>query len=148
MTKTSLVYGQNGSYSGGGGTTNYNDLENKLKINNVELSGNKTSTDLGLVGIADIITDLVSTSKTFDSSNKLKVNADYEFGELTALTFGSSSIDSSPLGTTIKFNSGSTATVITDNAGIVWTDGTIPSPSANKTCLILIFNKIGFYKEW
>lgn len=94
------------------------------------------------------ITDLVSTSKTFDSSNKLKVNADYTFGDLTSLTFDTLSIDSSPLGTTIKFNSVSTATVITDNSGIDWTDGTIPSPSANKTCLILIFNKMGFYKEW
>ncbi len=101
-----------------------------------------------ITGYPEEITDLVSTSKTFDSSNKLKVNADYNFGDLTSLTFDNLSIDSSPLGTTIKFNSGSTATVITDNSGIVWTDGTIPSPSANKTCLILIFNKIGFYKEW
>ena len=27
-------------------------------------------------------------------------------------------------------------------------DGSVPVPSANKTCLILVFNKIGFYKEW
>ena len=33
---------------GGGGTSNYNELSNKPKINNVELSGNKTSEDLGL----------------------------------------------------------------------------------------------------
>lgn len=33
---------------GGGGTTNYNQLTNKPKINNVELSGNKTSSNLGL----------------------------------------------------------------------------------------------------
>lgn len=33
---------------GGGGTGNYNDLINKPKINNVELSGNKTSSQLGL----------------------------------------------------------------------------------------------------
>lgn len=33
---------------GGGGSTNYNDLQNKPKINNVELNGNKTSDDLGL----------------------------------------------------------------------------------------------------
>ena len=33
---------------GGGGTSNYNALTNKPKINNVELNGNKTSSDLGL----------------------------------------------------------------------------------------------------
>ena len=134
--------------SGGGGTTNYNDLENKPKINNTELTGNKTSGDLGLVATADIITDLVATSKTFDSSNKLKANADYVFGTLTSLTFDTSSVDSSPLGTTIKFTSGATATVITDNSGIDWVDGSAPAPSSNTKCLILIFNKMGFFKEW
>ena len=34
--------------SGGGGTNNYNDLDNKPQINNVILSGNKTTSDLGL----------------------------------------------------------------------------------------------------
>lgn len=33
---------------GGSGTTDYNDLDNKPKINNVTLSGNKSSSDLGL----------------------------------------------------------------------------------------------------
>ena len=33
---------------GSGGTTNYEDLSNLPKINNVELKGNKTATDLGL----------------------------------------------------------------------------------------------------
>ena len=33
---------------GGGGTSDYPDLTNKPKINNVELNGNKTSSDLGL----------------------------------------------------------------------------------------------------
>lgn len=33
---------------GEGGTTNYNELVNKPKINNVELRGNKTSSDLGI----------------------------------------------------------------------------------------------------
>lgn len=35
--------------SGEGGTTDYSALTNKPKINNVELSGNKTSADLGIV---------------------------------------------------------------------------------------------------
>ena len=34
---------------GGGGTTNYNLLQNKPKINNNELTGNKTSKQLGIL---------------------------------------------------------------------------------------------------
>ena len=34
--------------SGGGRTTNYNDLNNKPQINNIELSGSKTAAELGL----------------------------------------------------------------------------------------------------
>lgn len=33
----------------GGGTTNYNELENKPQINGIELSGNKSGNDIGLV---------------------------------------------------------------------------------------------------
>ena len=36
---------------GPGGTTDYDDLTNKPKINNVTLSGNKTGSDLGFVDI-------------------------------------------------------------------------------------------------
>lgn len=38
----------NSTGGGSGGTSNYGDLSNKPKINNVELSGNKTTSDLGL----------------------------------------------------------------------------------------------------
>ena len=41
--------------NGGGGTTSdYNELENKPKINNVTLSGNKTSENLGLASASDL----------------------------------------------------------------------------------------------
>ena len=39
------------SAGGSGGTTNYNDLENKPSINDVTLTGNKTSADLGLLDV-------------------------------------------------------------------------------------------------
>lgn len=42
--------------SGGGGTTNYNDLSNKPQIEGVTLSGNKTASDLGLALATDIPT--------------------------------------------------------------------------------------------
>jgi hypothetical protein len=34
--------------SGGGGTTDYNDLSNKPQINGISLSGNKTTSQLGI----------------------------------------------------------------------------------------------------
>lgn len=43
--------GQGGG--GSGGTTNYNALTNKPQINGVELSGNKTSDDLGISGMTE-----------------------------------------------------------------------------------------------
>lgn len=134
---------------GGSETSNYNDLENKPKINNVELTGDKSAEDLQLVAYPEEITDLVSTSQTFDNSNKLKANANYNFGELLYLTFHYGAVDSSPFGTTIRFVSGATKTILSDNTYLIdWVDGSAPAPSANAKCLIFIFNKMGFYKEW
>lgn len=46
---TPNLKGQDGTSGGGtGGTTDYNDLSNKPKINNVELSGNKSLGDIGV----------------------------------------------------------------------------------------------------
>ena len=49
---------------GGGGTSDYNDLDNKPKINNVTLSGNKTSHDLGLMPETTLAA--VATSGDYD----------------------------------------------------------------------------------
>lgn len=46
-TKQAILANKSGESSG---TSNYNDLENKPKINNVTLEGNKTSSELGLTG--------------------------------------------------------------------------------------------------
>lgn len=51
---------ENGSGGGGdSGTTNYNELENKPKINNIPLVGNKSTADLGIIipDVSDFITD-------------------------------------------------------------------------------------------
>lgn len=39
---------------GGGGTTNYNALENRPQINSVTLTGNKSASDLGLLGDVEV----------------------------------------------------------------------------------------------
>lgn len=47
-----VIYLNGIAYGGGGGssgTNDYNELKNKPKINNVSLSGDKTTTDLNLV---------------------------------------------------------------------------------------------------
>ena len=46
-TKQAILANKSG---GSSGTSNYNDLEGKPKINNVTLEGNKTSSELGLTG--------------------------------------------------------------------------------------------------
>lgn len=48
--------------SGGGGTSDYNMLRNKPTLNGVEIKGNKTSEDYGIIGLPDggQIGDLVS----------------------------------------------------------------------------------------
>ena len=60
------------SATGSGGTSNYNDLSNKPSINNITLSGNKTSSDLGL---QPTITDL-STIRSGASAGATAVQPD------------------------------------------------------------------------
>lgn len=98
-------------------------------------------------------TRLLTQSEIIENSSAsvsldIKDNKDYQLtaSALTSLTL--LSCEDSQLGTTIKFTSGATPTTITDSASINWIDGATPIPSANVTCLIFIWNKIGFYKEW
>ena len=53
LEKVIALYGGSG---GTGGTTNYNLLSNKPKVNGVELTGNKTLKDLGLLYEEEITT--------------------------------------------------------------------------------------------
>lgn len=103
------------------------------------ITGNVTR----LLAQAEIISDSSATV-----SLDVKGNKDYQLtnSALTSLTI--STCEDSQLGTTIRFNSGSTATMLTDSANIDWTGSSTPIPSANKTCLIFIWDKTGFYKEW
>lgn len=47
----------NGTASGGGGTSDYTDLTNKPKINNVTLAGNKSLSDIGAAAADETYTD-------------------------------------------------------------------------------------------
>lgn len=110
---------------------------------NYEETNIPTGNATRLLPQAEVVSDS-SASVSLD----VKGNKDYQLinSALTSLTI--STCEDSQLGTTILFNSGATATTITDSASIDWVDGATPIPSANVKCLIFIWNNIGFYKEW
>lgn len=82
----------NGTASGGGGTSDYTDLTNKPKINNVTLSGSKTGADLGLVdaetgkGLSteDYTTAEKSKLSGIESGAEVNVQADWDQADSTA----------------------------------------------------------------
>ena len=67
-TKQAILANKSG---GGSGTSNYNDLENKPKINNVTLEGNKTSSELGLTGDKDFTYIKNTPDKIWDITHNL-----------------------------------------------------------------------------
>ena len=72
-----------GTLAVGGGTTDYNALENKPSINDVTLSGNKTASDLGLVAASSLAT--VATTGNFgDLINKPRYTYTFDFGMCTS----------------------------------------------------------------
>lgn len=153
------------------GTTNYNELQNKPSINSVTLSGNKTTTDLGLdnynnlnnkpqINNTTLTGNVTSTDlgirnlpETITNSNasitlSIAANKDYQFtnNAITDITF--SACETSNLETSIQFSTGSAAPTLTDNSGITWVDGSVPTLNASKSYLIVIYNKLGFIKEY
>lgn len=69
-----LLAGRLSGNSGGSGTTNYNALDNKPKINNVELSGNKTTADLNITFSASDVGALPDSTK-FAASMTLTIDS-------------------------------------------------------------------------
>jgi hypothetical protein len=62
--------------SGGGGTTDYDDLSNKPQINGVSLSGNKTTSQLG-INIPTKTSDLTNDSDFVSDSNYVHTDNNY-----------------------------------------------------------------------
>lgn len=67
-TKQAILANKSG---GGSGTSNYNDLENKPKINNVTLEGNKTSSELGLIGDKHFVFTKSTPDSVWDITHNL-----------------------------------------------------------------------------
>jgi len=84
------------------------------------------------------------TSKTIAN---VEANKNYVFSNpITSITL--TACETSFEETTIEFTTASSGTLaFQDNSGITWVDGT-PTFSANKSYLIVIFNKLGFVKEY
>lgn len=110
---------------GGGGTSDYNDLDNKPSINNVTLSGNKTSHDLGLMpettlaavatsGDYDDLIDKpvlseVATSGDYDDLNNKPVIPDMTdyYNKTETDTLLDDKVDQSQINTNVYQNTGS-----------------------------------------
>ena len=65
---------QEGNGGGAGGTTNYNDLTNKPKVNGIVLSGNKTSADLGITTLTPFPSTWPTTGKFEDLLAAIRVD--------------------------------------------------------------------------
>lgn len=73
LTVPSIVAGsKNGG--GAGGTTNYDDLTNKPKVNGIILSGNKTSADLGITTLTPFPSTWPTTGKFEDLLAAIRVD--------------------------------------------------------------------------
>lgn len=100
---------KNGGTGGGGeGTTNYNDLQNRPQINGVTLTGNKTSSDLG---ISAEITQV--DHGTADTTFTLPANEYHTWGEVPSLTLTlAAGTSGQASGYWFAFDSGATATTL------------------------------------
>lgn len=98
----------NGNIGGGGGTSDYNDLKNKPKINGVEVSGNKTSADYKISAEVTQV-DHGTTDTTFT----LPPNQYHTWGEISSLTLTLGAETSGQAnGYWFSFDSGDTATTL------------------------------------
>ena len=64
-------------HSGGGGTSNYNDISNKPSINGVTLSGNKTSEELNIGGGGFSFTEITKVNSDFTIDNVNNITGIY-----------------------------------------------------------------------
>ena len=86
-----------------------------------------------------------NTSITIDM---ILANKNYVFSSNAITSITLTACETSFEETTIEFSTGNTAPTLTDNTGITWVDGSAPTLNANKSYLIVIFNNLGFVKEY
>ena len=139
---------------GGGGTTNYNSLSNKPRVNNVTLQGNKTLSDLGIQPAGDYaleseipdvsnLANKISVVQTSASTIEINPNTFYKFGEVASLNITLASITDNTIYNEYMFEfvSGTTATTLTLPSSIKWLE--TPTIDANKIYQCSIVDNIG-----
>ena len=121
---------------GGGGSSDYSDLSNKPKINNVTLSGNKTGADLHLQSATSIVT--LTTAST-----ELATNTIYNGAELASVTFTLPATVPVNFTAQLNFTSGATATTFTAPASVTFEGDAcsngVFAPLASKRYSVLIY---------
>lgn len=80
--------------------------------------------------------------------SEIKANANYVFSNNAITDITLTACETSFEETTIEFSTGGSAPTLTDNSGITWVDGSAPTLNASKSYIIVIFNKLGFVKEY
>lgn len=80
--------------------------------------------------------------------SEIKANANYVFSNNAITDITLTACETSFEETSIEFSTGGSAPTLTDNSGITWVDGSAPTLNASKSYIIVIFNKIGFVKEY
>lgn len=127
---------------GGEGTSDYRRLTNKPKINNVELTGDKTLDELGIQAKGKYANKVLIEDST-ETILEIEPNKYYQFSEVTELNITLKE----PIDTTIlneymfEFISGDTATTLTLPDTIKWLEE--PTIEADKTYQCSIVNNIG-----
>ena len=131
---------KNGTGGGSGGTTNYNDLQNKPSINGVTLEGNKTSADL------NIQSQTTQTDHgTADTTFTLPPNQYHTWGEVAALTLTLAAETTGVVNEYhFAFDSGATATTLSLPEGIQ-TD-IVVEPSTHYECSII--DNYMTFRDW
>ena len=96
--------------AGGGGATDYDELDNRPKINSVTLTGNKSLADLGIAAAADLATKAAASDLTAESTARAAADTKHE-AILALLVDGKSKnlLDLSQLSST------------TTQSGVTWT---------------------------
>ena len=129
-----------GGGSSSGGTTNYNDLDNKPTINGVEVSGSKTSADYKISAEVTRV-----DHGTADTTFELPANQYHTWGEVASLTLTLAAETAGQTGGYwFSFDSGDTATTLS-LPDTVKTDIVI-EPNMHYECLIV--GSYMTFSEW
>lgn len=91
--------------------------------------------------------EIIDSSASITLS-EIKANTNYLFTNANITDITLSGCQTSFEETSIEFSTGNSAPTLTDNSGITWVDGSAPTLNANKSYLIVIFNKLGLVKEY